>query len=126
MTLISETQILCLAVQSSPPQSVLPTSGNNFQEEKGRKLVRVISAESIYHCTYFILDALRTSQAVSCARYKSTTSGSGLNWPLYKGGCLIKVKSKLMEVNYVNTSESGGFQQHYLVIIKFGLGTHVS
>ena len=27
--------------------------------------------------------------------YKSATFGSGLNWLLYKGGCLIKVKSKL-------------------------------
>ena len=56
--------------------SVLPTSNDNFWEEKRRKLVSVISAESIYHCTllfldhilyrraHFIRDAQRESRAV--------------------------------------------------------------
>ena len=56
MTLISETQILWKAVYSRPPQSVLPTSGDNFREEKGRKSVRAISAECIYRCMLLFLD----------------------------------------------------------------------
>ena len=55
---------------------VLPTSGGNFREEKGRKLVRTISAESIYRCmllfldhilycrAHFVRDALRASRVV--------------------------------------------------------------
>ena len=65
MTLISETQNFSL-----------PTSGDNFREEKGRKVVRAISAESIYrylllfpdHILYrrahFVRDPLRASRAV--------------------------------------------------------------
>ena len=37
---------------NSGTQSVLPTSG----KEKGRKLVRAISAESIYYCMLLFLD----------------------------------------------------------------------
>ena len=65
---------------SSGIQSVLPTSIDIFREEKGRKLVRAISAESIYRCmllfldhilyrrAHFVRDELRASRAVLAIR----------------------------------------------------------
>ena len=39
-------------IKSAP---VLPASDENFREEKGRKLVRAISAENIYICMLLFL-----------------------------------------------------------------------
>ena len=41
----------------------MPTSGDNFREEKERKLVRAISAESIYRCMLLFIDHILYSRA---------------------------------------------------------------
>ena len=71
-----------------------PVSSANFREEKGRKLVRAISAESIYRCmllfldhilycrALFVCDALSTSQAmlaIIILRLLSKSDGDILN-----------------------------------------------
>ena len=45
---------------SIKPATVLSTSGDNFREENGKKkLVRGVSAESIYRCMLLLLDHVR-------------------------------------------------------------------
>ena len=68
VTLVSCHFVTLISIKSAP---VLSTSGDNFREENGKKLVRAISAESIYRCmllfldhilyrrTHFVRDALR-------------------------------------------------------------------
>ena len=87
------------------PQSVLPASSKNFREEKGRKLVRAISAESIYHCmllfldhilysrVHFVHDMLCTSQAVLAINIRMSYNAAKKN-PTGNNLCVKKESVK--------------------------------
>ena len=53
LTIVSCHFVTLISIKFAP---VLSTSGDNFREENGKKLVRAISAESTYRCMLLFLD----------------------------------------------------------------------